>query len=159
MWAAVMESGFDECSLICETWKRATIWAPWPPFSMRLTNKPRPKHVLLDHVIRPFCSAHNTTLRGGRETSDISLPGPLCISPPVNSFFTAFVFSNWAPYCAVVSSGPLYNPHQQHNNQQIFRTRNYVFIIIIFFFPSKSGVNKTHIHALTAQGSRSCVCV
>lgn len=69
----------------------------------RLPNNHGSKHRLPDCVIRPFCSTHNTGSRRGRgETSDFSFAGPLCISPPVNSFFTAFVFSNWAPYCAVV---------------------------------------------------------
>lgn len=113
---------------------------------------------LLDDVIRPFslCTKHNFAWR--ERSSDISLSGLLLYRFPQSiASLLHLSFPNWAPYCAVVSSCSLYNPHQQHKiTTKIFRARN-VFLHLLFFNFNKMG--KQNPHSRTRSTGVTAVCV
>lgn len=157
MWASVLESEFNYRSPFVKHERKLQSERALPHASHSL---PRAKHSLLGDVIRPFCSAHNTSSQRREKTSDISLPGPLCICSPVNSFFNAFVFSNWAPYCAVVSSSPLYNQHQQHEITTKYLEQEITFIISFESRGKTKQKNNPHSRTGDTGGhGRACVCV
>lgn len=112
-WCRVMESGCDECSLSGVLQEEGDMKDVYASFSPAQPSDAVVPHVIIITRAILLCTQHNFAHGGEKKKKklwDFSLPWPpfyLHPPPSVNSFFNAFVFPNWAPYCALVSFNPL----------------------------------------------------
>lgn len=148
-----MESEFNECSLFEKHEnKEATIRID-RQFSAT-------KRSLLVDVIRPFCSAHNTTVAAERRLQTSPSQASLCIrSSQSMAALMHLSFPIERPAALFFLAGHF--TIRTSNTSKYSERENTFYAVLFLCFSTRSfpPQKKKHIHAPVAPGSRPCVCV